>query len=109
MCHVIFLSAGSYFLKSGFFTSKKHKNILSEGFMPKFSSVAYTVLMEFKPCQKRGLAKPLIVLDFNHHLRLYMEKYEICMFVHSMFMYNNFFLSAFPLVSSVLLVFSPYL
>lgn len=68
--------------------------------------------MEFKCCQKRGLAKPLIIqdfLDFNHHLRLYIEKYEICMFGHSMFMYNTIFLSAFPLVSSVLLVFSPYL
>lgn len=112
MSHVLFLSADNCCLKSRFITSKNHQNILSEGFMPKFSSVVYAVLMEFEICQKRGLAKSLIIqdlLDFNHHLRLYIEKYEICMFGHSMFMYHTIFLSAFPLVFSVLLVFSPYL
>jgi len=43
MCHVLFLAADTYFLDSRFFTSKEHQNLLSAGFMPKFSSVMHTV------------------------------------------------------------------
>lgn len=71
MSHILFLSADSCFLKSRLCTSKKDQHILSEGSIPKFSSVVYAVLMKLKICQKRGLAKPLIIqdlLDFSHHL-----------------------------------------